>query len=198
VDAPSGSNLLSKKMKITVPSARLERFSSRHVNFYSKYASYVFKALSKPSFQKFLSWMLKRENIEEQMITDVHVRVLPFRKKNGNGLAGNCDIQNGIIQIYPRTRKFCTRLKREFGKNGFLSYVRIRARAALIHELLHLKYGRNEEKVRQATKEYTATFSRKRLSQNPALLTLYAVLFQTHGETIKGESTRTRVYLQRS
>ncbi len=170
--------MLSDKMKITVHPEKLEKFSQQHIDFYSKYASFVLKTLKRPSFQKFLSWMLRKENIQEHMVRDVQVRVLPLKRKNGNGLAGNCDTNKGTIQIYPRTRKFCARLRREFGKDGLLSYVRIRARAALIHELLHLKYGKDEEKVREATKEYTAIFTRNRLSQNSDLFNLYSIVFK--------------------
>jgi len=118
------------------------------------------------------------------------VRVLPLKRKNGNGLAGNCDTNKGTIQIYPRTRKFCARLRREFGKDGLLSYVRIRARAALIHELLHLKYGKDEQKVREATKEYTTIFTRNRLSHNSALLNLYSIVF-TPQTTMNTHTCRT-------
>ena len=79
--------LLSNKMKITVHPEKLERFSKKRVGFYLKYASFVFRTLRRPSFQEFLSWMLRKENIEENMLRDVEVRVLPFKKKNGNGLA---------------------------------------------------------------------------------------------------------------
>ena len=50
---------LSSKMRISVDHEKLENFSQNHVKFYLKYSSFVFKSLKKPSFQKFLNWMLK-------------------------------------------------------------------------------------------------------------------------------------------
>ena len=73
---------LSSKMKITVDPEKLADFSQNHVSFYMKYSSFVFRSLFRSSFQKFLYWMLKRENIEEQMVRAVHVKVFPLRRKN--------------------------------------------------------------------------------------------------------------------
>src|SRR3989337_2923658 len=94
---------LSNKMLISVDHKKLQRFSENQVRFYLKYSSFVFKALQKPSFQKFLHWMLKKEKIEEQTVRAVHVKVLPLRRKNGKGIAGNCDTTRGKIRIYPQT-----------------------------------------------------------------------------------------------
>ena len=170
--------LLSNKMKITVHPEKLERFSKKRVGFYLKYASFVFRTLRRPSFQEFLSWMLRKENIEENMLRDVEVRVLPFKKKNGNGLAGNCNTGNGKIQIYPRTLKFCRKFMEQSGRDRFTSYVGIRARAALIHELLHLKYASDEEKVRQLTQEYFAVFTQNRPTPNSHMSSVYSMIFK--------------------
>jgi hypothetical protein len=153
-------------MKIAVNSEKLEVFSQKQVGFYMKYASFVFRTLRRPSFQKFLRWMLRRENIEERMVRDVQVRVFPLRRKNGNGLAGNCNTDRGKIQIYPRSLKFCQELMEELGKDKFILYAGSRARAALIHELLHLKYVNDEERVRELTKEYFAVFTQNRPEQS--------------------------------
>jgi DNA polymerase III delta prime subunit len=171
-------HLLSKKMKITVHAEKLEKFSQKHVGFYMKYASFVFRTLRRPSFQKFLRRMLRKENIEEHMIRDVQVRVFPFQRKNGNGLAGNCNTSKGKIQIFPKTLKFCQKLMQKFGKDKFILYVRSRARAALIHELLHLKYANDEEKVRELTKEYFAVFTQKRSTQNSHISSIYSMIFK--------------------
>jgi len=56
---------LSSKMRTSVDHQKLGNFSQNHVKFYLKYASFVFKALRKPSFQKLLNWMLKKETIEK-------------------------------------------------------------------------------------------------------------------------------------
>jgi len=169
---------VSKKMKITVHTEKLGEFSQKHVGFYMKYASFVFRTLRRPSFQKFLCWMLRKENIEEPMIRDVHVRVFPFQRKNGNGLAGNCSTNEGKIQIFPKTLKFCQKLRQKFGKDKFILYVRSRARAALIHELLHLKYANDEEKVRELTKEYFAVFTQNRSTQNSHVSSIYNMIFK--------------------
>jgi hypothetical protein len=166
-------------MKITVSPRKLEEFPQKDVGFYMKYASFVFRTLRRPSFQKFLRWMLRRENIEEQKIRDVQVRVLPSRRKNGNGLAGNCNANRGKIQIYPKSSKFCQGLMRESGKGKFVCYAGSRARAALIHELLHLKYAKDEEKVRELTKEYFVVFTQNRPAQNSRIPSICSMLFGT-------------------
>ena len=93
--------------------------------------------------------MLQKEKIEDQTIRAVHVKLFPLRRKNGKGLAGNCDITRGKIRIYPKTLKFCQMFTQNFGKNTLLLYAGNRARAALIHELLHLKYVEDEKTVRE-------------------------------------------------
>lgn len=90
--------------------------------------------------------MLKKEKIEEQAVRAVHVKVLPLRRKNGKGIAGNCDTTRGRIRIYPKTMNFCQIFKQKFGRYTLLVYAGNRARAALIHELLHLKYIEDEKK----------------------------------------------------
>jgi hypothetical protein len=170
---------LPSKMKITVPAEKLGKFSQNHVSFYMKYASFVFRSLKRPSFQKFLRWMLRKENIEENAIRDVQVRVFPFQRKNGNGLAGNCSTYRGEIRIFPKTMKFCQKLRQKFGKDKFTLYVRSRARAALIHELLHLKYADDEEKVRELTEEYFAVFTHNRSTQNQYTSSIYCMIFKT-------------------
>jgi hypothetical protein len=169
---------LSSKMKISVDPKKLERFSQNHVKFYLKYSSFVFKALKKHSFQKFLRWMLKKEKIEEQIVSAVQVKVLPFRRKNGNGVAGKCNTARGRIRIYPKTIKFCQIFKQKFGLNTLLAYAGNRARAALIHELLHLKYAKDEKTVRELAKEYFCIFTQKQCTQSARLLFIYTMLFK--------------------
>src|SRR3972149_10027024 len=157
---------LSSKMRISVDREKLGNFSPNQVRFYLKYSSFVFRALKKPLFQKFLHWMLKKERIEEQTVTAVHVKVLPLRRKNGKGIAGNCNTARGSIRIYPKTTKFCQIFKQKFGRNNLLAYAGNRARAALIHELLHLKYTVDEKKVRELAKDYFSIFTQKRSTQD--------------------------------
>jgi hypothetical protein len=168
---------LSSKMRIIVDHEKLETFSQNHVTFYLKYSSFVFKALRKPLFQKFLHWMLKKEKIEEQAVRAVHVKVLPFRRKNGKGVAGKCNTAQGRIRIYPKTMKFCQIFKQKFGRNTLLAYAGNRARAALIHELLHLKYITDEKTVRALAKDYFCIFTQKRYTQRAHLLFIYKMIF---------------------
>lgn len=147
-------SVLSSKMRVTIRSEKFVKFSGKHVGFYIKYASVVFEALRRPLFQKFLRWMLKRENIGADMVSNVQVRVFPFHKRNGNSLAGKCNAKNGEIRIYPKKLEFCRKLIQKFGKEKIFSYIKNRAKAALIHELLHLKYLNDEEKVRELTRKY--------------------------------------------
>jgi hypothetical protein len=172
------AQLLSSKIKITVCPGKPEGFSQRHVGFYMNYSSFVFKALKRSSFQKFLQWMLRRERIEAQMVGTVDVKVFPLRRKNGKGLAGNCDTSRGKIRIYPKTVKFCLEFTQKFGKSTLLVYAGSRARAALIHELLHLKYATDEKRVRELAKEYFFAFTRIKPSKTPKHLSIYTMVFR--------------------
>ena len=167
---------LSSKMRISVDHEKLENFSQNQVRFYLKYSSFVFRALRKPSFQKFLSWMLKKETIEEQTVSAVHVKVLPVRK-NGKGIAGNCDTARGRIRIYPKTTKFCQTFKQKFGRDTLLVYAGNRARVALIHELLHLKYIADEKTVRALAEDYFCIFTQKQSAQSAPSLFIYTMIF---------------------
>jgi diadenosine tetraphosphate (Ap4A) HIT family hydrolase len=168
---------LSSKMRISVDHKKIGNFSQSHVKFYLKYSSFVFKALKKPSFQKFLHWMLKKEKIEEKTVRAVHVKVLPFRRKNGKGVAGKCNTARGRIRIYPKTVKFCQIFKQKFGRNTLLAYAGNRARAALIHELLHLKYAEDEKTVRELAKDYFCIFTQKQPAQSGHSLFIYSMIF---------------------
>jgi hypothetical protein len=168
--------LLSSKIKITTSTDK-PGTTHNHVGFYIHYSSFVFKSLNKPSFQKFLQWMLRKENIQEQSVTEVHVKVFPLRRGNGKGLAGNCDPTRGKIRIYPKTMTFCRAFKQKFGKNTFLAYACSRARAALIHELLHLKYATDEKRVRELARKYFFAFTRKKPSHDRLALFSYTMIF---------------------
>ena len=168
---------LSGKMRINVEPEKIGAFSQNQVRFYLKYSSFVFRVLKKPSFQKFLNWMLKKERIEERAVRAVHVKVLPLRRKNGKSIAGNCDTVRGRIRIYPKTIKFCQTFTRKFGRNTLLAYAGNRARAALIHELLHLKYVEDEKTVRELAKEYFYIFIQKRYTQSTRSFCIYTMIF---------------------
>jgi hypothetical protein len=157
---------MSGRMRISARDEKLGELSSTRASFYMKYASFVLKTLRKPLFQGFLSWMLERENMEEQVVTSVSVMTFPFQKENGNALVGRCS-SKGEIRIYPKRSEFCRRLKRKYGKERFYSYIKTRARATLIHELLHMRYSDDEERVRELTKKYFNIFSKHPNAPNP-------------------------------
>jgi hypothetical protein len=176
-------NPLSERMKISLHPRRLGKFSRRQVSFYLKYASFVFKALRRSSFLSFLRWMLSKENIAQHTVGDVQVRVFPLRRENGHGLAGSCNVNKGKIRIYPKPLEFYRRLVRRFGKDKFASYARNRARAALIHELLHLKYASDEVRVRELTEEYFAVFAKSYRREKSDMLSISRMIFRP--KTIK-------------
>jgi hypothetical protein len=120
--------------------------------------------------------MLKKETIKEQAVRAVHVKVLPLRK-NGKGIAGNCDTTQGRARIYPKTTKFCQTFKQKFGRNTLLVYAWNRARVALIHELLHLKYAEDEKTVRELAKDYFCIFTQKQPAQSVISLFIHTMIF---------------------
>lgn len=147
----------SGKIRRVVNLQKVAKFSE-NLRFYTRYADFVSKALRKPRFEKFLRWIIRKEKIEENKVKDIQVRVLPFKKENGKGLAGRYK-SRGAIFIYPKRFEFCQELGREYGKEKVLSYIEKRAQAALIHEFLHVKYSSDEEKVRKLTKKYFNIFA---------------------------------------
>lgn len=167
---------LSSKMRITVSPQKLEEFSEKQAKFYTKYAAVACKTLGNSLFQGFLDWMMQRENIDNHIVTNVHVRMLPFRKENGNGLAGKLN-RKGEIFIYPKRLEFCRRLMQDFEKVSVYFYIKARAMATLIHELLHIKYSRDENKVRQLTKKYFRIFTHHKSTQNVNANPILKMLF---------------------
>ena len=153
---------LSDRIHVAVNHQKITEVPKKRLQFYKKYAALVQRTLKRPLFQRFVHWMLKRENIEEHRIKDVQVRVLPRLKDNGNTLAGTCKKRDGRgkIRIFPKPRDSYRRLTSKFGKKSAHLYIKSRARAAFIHELLHLKYARNEKQVRQLTQKYLKIFTR--------------------------------------
>ena len=121
---------------------------SRHFLFYKNYSLFILKALRKSSFQEFLGTMLLTENIEEKTVNTVDINVFPAPIKNGFNVVGKCDTFRGRIRIYPKTFTFCFAFKKKYGKNYLFAFVGNRAKAALIHELLHLKYASDEKRCR--------------------------------------------------
>jgi len=151
--------MLSRKIRINACYTTSIPLTKRHISFYRKYASFVAKTLSKPLFQSFLSWLLRRENIDKDLVQDIQVRVFPFHKKNGNSLAGRW-INKGKIIIFPKSARFYRILVAKHGSEIAHSYVKSRACATLIHEILHSKYSSDEERVRKLTERYFNIYAR--------------------------------------
>ena len=149
--------MLSKKIRITVSPKKTVKISKKNWSFYKEYASSVLKTLRKPMFQRFLRWVLTRENVHEEKVENIHVMFSPFRKESGKSIAGRCNSE-GEIYIYPKKRELYRKLKLKLGKEEAHSYIKDRAKATLIHELLHLKYKSDEKKVRKLTRKYLSVF----------------------------------------
>jgi hypothetical protein len=157
--------MLSDKIRIKMSSKKVTRFSERHVSFYKSYASLVKKNLQKSLFQRFLHWLLKKEDIDKSQIQDVQIRVLPFQKKNGNNLAGRWN-KRGSIFIFPKSLEVYRKLAAKHGSEIARSYVKVRAKATLIHEILHTKYFDDEEKVRRLTERYFNIYARNQKTED--------------------------------
>jgi hypothetical protein len=120
--------------------------------------------------------MLTRENIEGDMISKIRVMVFPFRNEKGNWLAGRIS-RKGEIYIYPKKKESCKKLMREFEKDNVYFYIKARAMAALIHELLHLRYASDENMVRRKTEKYFQIFIRKEYARDSKTRSILKVLF---------------------
>ena len=171
--------VLSSKIKITAEPDK-STLPERHVWFYTKYSCFTLKALNRGSFQKFLVWMLALEEIEETNVNSVDIEVFPIKAVKGHSVAGKCDTYRGKIRIYPKPVKFCTTFSKAFGRNILFAYAGNRARAALIHELLHLKYADNEAKVRELTKHYYAAYTKKQFANKPTAASVYNLIFNAN------------------
>ena len=141
-----------------VASSKKQKVKEKKLMFYKKYAFLVFSSLKKSRFQKFLNWILIKENIQKSKIKDIQIRMFPFVKKNGNQLIGKCN-SKGEIFLYPKKLDTCRKKVKNLGKNGLKQYILNRAKAAIIHEILHLKYEDDETKVRELTDKYYSIYS---------------------------------------
>jgi hypothetical protein len=170
------SYVLAKKISIA-------NTEGNHVNlsinsgFYLKYSRFTLKALNKRVFQEFLSDILKIEKIPQKNVGSICIEILPAPRKNGLSIAGKCNIFNGRIRIYPKPLKFCDAFRKEYGQYLLVEYAGNRARAALIHELLHLKYGRDEVRVRELTEEYYSRLIKNECANSSKALHICKLIF---------------------
>ena len=102
--------------------------------------------------------------------------MFPSVKENGNSLIGKCNPQ-GEVFLYPKRLDVCKKKFTKMKPEGFRKYVEGRARASLIHELLHLKYEDDEKRVKQLTKKYFTIFHRNNGLEQSNLTKLKGLIF---------------------
>ena len=167
---------LSSKIRVVSNPKKVESCPEKGLHFYKNYATVVSETLRKPLFQRFLDWILKREKIKKNAVRDIQVRVFPFQKENGKSVAGRCN-NEGVILIFPKKRSFLQKKLQDHKKEKVRFYLKSRAMAALIHELLHVKYDSNESKVRQLTKKYFGIFIRHQNTNTQKVHSIQKILF---------------------
>jgi hypothetical protein len=161
---PEGKAMLIDEIRIQSAPNTAVNVSKQHTYFYRGYARFVRQALHKRPFQRFLRWLLQRENIDWNRITDVQIRVYPRQKQNGNHLAGRWR-GDGNISLFPKHYTSYRKLVAKHGPRIARSYVKSRARAALIHEILHAKYHSDEARVRRLTERYFTRYARHPMTE---------------------------------
>jgi hypothetical protein len=156
--------LLSNRIKI---SAKLKNHQITHNDlvFYKRYSEYTHRVINKDKFQRFIKYILKKEKIPEKKINQIDIRVFPFKNEEGQWVIGKCN-QSGEIKLFPKKRSLCLKIATRFGKKTLFSYIKIRGKAALIHELLHLKYLSDEQKVRSLTKKYFKIYNQNKIQHS--------------------------------
>jgi hypothetical protein len=172
---------LSSKIKVSTENDKYG--FSKHYGFYSNYSLFILKVLKKSSFQKFLCTMFLAESIEEKIVNTIDIKVFPVPRKNGFNIVGKCDPYRGKIRIYPKTYNYCYAFRKKYGKDFFFRFVGNRARAALIHELLHIKYVSNEKKVQELTASYFSEYLKKQLVKNSNSVSLQNLIFASKKHT---------------
>ncbi|MFA5365124.1 MAG: hypothetical protein WC325_08105 [Candidatus Bathyarchaeia archaeon] len=167
---------LTNKIRVVPNLKKVERCPENRLDFYTDYALVVSETLKKPLFQKFLDALLKREEIENASVKDIQIRMFPFQNENGKFLAGRCNSE-GVIRIFPKRRMFFKRTLREHKNENAGCYLQNRAMAALIHEILHVKYESDESKVKQLTKKYFGIFVRHPAVRSQHMSNIQKMLF---------------------
>ena len=148
---------LASRIRITFDPRKMGKSSEKKIRYYEKYAFFVSKTLKEPLFQTFLHRILRKENIKIDNIRDIQIKTFPFIKENGNRLFGKCN-NKGVICLYPKEIRLRQKRALTWRENKIKNYVKCRARAALVHEVLHLKYLNKEVKVRELTRKYFNSF----------------------------------------
>ena len=157
---------ISNKIRITNKQHKDEMFSEKKRNHYKNLARYTFKILKDPMFQHFIYEIIHKENIPTNKVTDIQVKTFPLKKNNGHWLVGRCN-KKGVISIFPKELGVLQNLRKKWRDNKVNFFIKCRARATFIHELLHIKYSGKEREVRKLTEKYFKTFiQHKNLEQN--------------------------------
>jgi hypothetical protein len=175
---------LSRRMKIRYSPRDQSPIKQQTLQGYTKYAEAVLSALRHSRFQQFLGWLLRCEHIPLQQIKAIHIRTFPRTKANGRHLNGTAS-SKGIIALYPPAiPKNAGDGNAHPSEEFSLTYVQWRARATLIHEILHYKYRHREYHVRQLTQQYTQrcmlpkTFAMKRIFKRVFKTPIHRVSYQ--------------------
>lgn len=168
---------MSNKIRVVTNPRNVENCAEERLHFYTNYAIAILSTLRKSSFQKFLHWIMKQEEIDKKAVKDIQIRVFPFENENGKTLAGRCKTDDGIILIFPKKRTFLRKKLQNHKKEKIRFYLKTRAMAALIHELLHIKYENNEHKVRHLTKKYFGTFIKHQYPDAKKVHSIQKILF---------------------
>lgn len=168
---------LENKIRVVKNQKKFDSSTKNHRLFYTKYAFIVSRTLRKPIFQNFLKWLINKEQIEKKLVKDIQIRVFPFIKRNGKSIAGRCT-SSGIIRIFPKRKRFLRKKLQNHKKEKVKSYIKSRAMAGLIHEILHIKYEGNEHEVRKLTKRYFNIFIRNQNSNPNKVNNLQKMLFK--------------------
>ena len=119
---------------------------------------------------------MKIEKIQKEKVKNVQIRMFPSIKNNGNPLIGKCNT-HGEIFLYPKRLDKCRKKIEKMKPERFKKYVEGRARASLIHELLHFKYENDENKVKQLTKKYFTIFYRNQNSEQSDITKYKEMIF---------------------
>jgi len=160
----------------------INAFKKHERDFYFKQANLVVEILSSERVQTFLRQIIKKEEIEENLISDIRVMVFPSKidredactteKSRVSYHKGRFNKRTRQISIYPPIMLgskedrdpetlICALCPKEGDLKEFyrLPLIPVLSVMSLIHEILHCKYsGEGEEKVRGLTLHYARLF----------------------------------------
>jgi hypothetical protein len=154
---------------ITADARKAAIYTPHNVQAYERFAHLATQALKDPTYQRFLCRVITREQIVDTQIAHIHVKTFPHVKSNGRRLVGRSN-GDGEIALYPQRLRRIRTMRRRWGIEASRLYVKSRARAALLHELLHLKYRNREQTVRALTRRYFRAYQKRIRPENDAVI----------------------------